>query len=89
MNNIDDFNIRYSKEKVKQQLLADLDAYKMWVEEDDWDKAEDAALNCYEILRAFLDDGITTWVNNNKDLLINRADILALESYENLGGQDE
>ena len=53
----------------KQQLLADLDAYKMWVEEEDWDKAEDAALNCYEILRAFLDEDLYKWKKANAVLV--------------------
>jgi hypothetical protein len=57
------------EEIAKTQLLADLDMYKVSVEEEDWDKAEDAALNCYEILRAFLDENLTDWKNANSELI--------------------
>ena len=43
---------------VKQQLLADLNAYIMWVEDEDWDEAENAAINCNNILQAFIQDNI-------------------------------
>lgn len=43
---------------VKQQLLADLNAYIMWVEYEDWDEAENAAINCNNILQAFIQDNI-------------------------------
>lgn len=71
----------------KIQLLADLDAYRTAVEEEDWDEAEDAALNCYEILRAFLDDDTITWKKNNQELINATVvnDMIALDSYENLG----
>jgi hypothetical protein len=53
----------------KKQLLADLDAYQMWVEEEDWEKAQDASLNAYEILQAFRDEDLTTWKNTNYQLV--------------------
>jgi len=53
----------------KKQLLADLEAYKMWVEENDWDKAQDAALNCYEILQGFLQENLDDFKINNEELI--------------------
>lgn len=43
---------------VKQQLLADLNAYIMWVECEDWDEAENASMNCNNLLQAFIQDDI-------------------------------
>ncbi len=57
------------EEVAKQQLLADLDAYQMWVEEEDWEKAQDASLNANEILQAFRDEDLTTWKNTNYQLV--------------------
>ena len=53
----------------KQQLLADLDAYVNFVEEEEWELAQDASLNAYEILQAFRDEDLTNWKKNNYDLI--------------------
>ena len=42
----------------KQQLLADLNAYIMWVEYEQWDEAENAAIKCNNILQAFIQENI-------------------------------
>ena len=57
--------------QAKQQLLSDLDAYKIAVEEEDWEGAQDAALDCYEILQAFRNED-----NSKIKKLIDREDIL-------------
>jgi hypothetical protein len=51
---------------IKAQLLADIDAYQMFVEEEDFDHAEDAALNCWESLSALQSKDYATWVVNNE-----------------------
>lgn len=55
----------------KQQLLADLDAYVNFVEEEEWELAQDASLNSNEILQAFRDGDLTNWEKNNYDLIQN------------------
>jgi hypothetical protein len=42
----------------KEQLLSYLTAYKVAVEEEDWEGAQDAALDCYEILQAFRNEEV-------------------------------
>ena len=46
---------------IKAQLLADIDAYQNFVEEEDFDHAEDAALNCWESLSALQSKDYETW----------------------------
>ena len=50
---------------IKAQLLADLDAYKNFIEEEDFNHAEDAALNCWESLSALQSKDYDTWFVRN------------------------
>jgi len=62
MNQIENAQLRSI---VKAQLLADLDAYVNFIEEEDFNHAEDAALNCWESLQALQSKDYVTWFVSN------------------------